>query len=194
MNEVQGLDTGQNGPSRNPNRTYIIVAAVLLVVIIIAAVLLITFGIPALTGTKEPTATFTPEPKPEPTNTPPPTPEPEVMQLTETPAFVYESAGVRPGVEWTGFFGHVVDVDGNPVPGMTVMVWDGDGEPFSDPTQTDQDGNYEIVLADAPLAGTWNIQLLTEDGQPASNPFGVQTDTNTVTGIQQIQILWKQLP
>jgi len=200
MNEVQEPDTGQSGPSRDPNRTYILVAAVLLVVIIVAAVLLIVFGIPALTGTKEPTATtaaepsitevptFTPEPEPEPTL------QPGVMQYPETPAFIYESAGVRPGVEWTGFFGQVVDAGGNPVPGVTVIVWYGDGKRFYDPTQTDQDGNYQIILADAPLGGTWNIQLLTEDGQPASKPFGIQTDTDTETGIQQIQIIWKQLP
>ncbi len=193
MNEVQGLDTGQNEPSRSPNRTYIIVAAVLLVVIIIAAVLLIVFGIPALKGTKEPTATT--EAEPEPTHTPPPPTRPPLeMQYTETPAFEAESAGVRPAIEWTGFFGQVVDADGNPVPGVLVIVWDGEGKPFDDPILTDQDGNYEIVVAYAAEADTWFVQLLTEDGQPASNPFGFDTDTNTETGAQQGQILWKQVP
>jgi len=193
MNEVQELDTGQNEPSHNPNRSYVIVAVVLLVVIIIAAVLLIAFGIPALKGAKEPTATT--EAEPEPTHTPPPpTLPPLEMQYTETPEFEYESAGVRPGIEWTGFFGQVLDADGNPVPGVIVIIWDDVGKPVSDPTPTDQDGNYQIVLAEAPLEGTWNIQLLTEDRQPASNPFGIQTDTDTETGIQQIQIIWKQVP
>jgi hypothetical protein len=80
------------------------------------------------------------------------------------------------------------------VEGVPVIVWYRDGQPASSPTPTDQDGNYEIVLADAPLAGTWTIQLLTEDGYPASKLFTFQTDEDTETGIQQIQVLWQQIP
>ncbi len=206
MNEVQELDTGRNEPSRSPNRTYIIAAAVLVVVIIVAVVLLVTYGIPALKGTEEPTAateaepsvtqvpTSTPGPAAEPTDTPSPVLPPLVMADTDTPAFDYDGAGARPGLEWTGFFGQVVDADGNPLPGVPVIVWYRDGQPAADPTPTDQDGNYQIVLADAPLAGTWTIQLLTEDGQPASKLFTFETNENTETGIQQIQVLWKQKP
>lgn len=210
MSEIKELDTEQKDPSRNTNRLYIIAAAVLLVVIVIATVLLITQGIPALKGEKEPTAapaveppptqvaTFTPGPTKEPTHTPipppSPTPPPMVMSDTDTPIFDFESAGARPGLEWTGFFGSVLDTADNPVEGVPVIIWYRDGQPASSPTQTDQDGYYEILLADAPLAGVWTIQLLTEDGYPASKLFTFQTDENTETGIQQIQVMWRQIP
>jgi hypothetical protein len=210
VSEIEELDTEQKGPSRNPNLLYIIAAIVLLIVIAVAAVLLITQGIPALMGDKEPTAaaeveptatqsaTFTPGPTKEPTNTPLPSPSPTlpplVMSDTDPPAFDFESAGARPGVEWTGFFGQVLDTAGNPVAGVPVIIWYRDGQPASDPTPTDQDGYYEILLADAPLAGTWTIQLLTEDGYPASKLFTFQTDEDTETGIQQIQVLWREIP
>ena len=210
MSEIEVLDTGQEKPPRNPNRMYLIAAAVLLVVIVVATILLITQGIPALTGDKEPTAeagieptatqvaTFTPGPTKAPTNTPipppSPTPPPLTMSDTDTPIFDFESAGARPGVDWTGFFGNVLDTAGNPVAGVPVIVWYRDGQPASSPIQTDQDGYYEILLADAPLAGMWTIQLLTEDGYPASKLFTFQTDENTETGIQQVQVMWREIP
>jgi hypothetical protein len=35
---------------------------------------------------------------------------------------------------------------------------------------------------------------LTDDYQPASKLFSFDTDENTETGIQQIQVIWKQVP
>jgi len=219
VNEIKELDTRQeepeqgsapNRPSRNPNLLYIVAAAVLLLVIVVAAILLITKGIPALMGKTEPTAaaeieptatrvaTFTPGPTKESTNTPvppsSPTPPPLTMSDTDTPIFGFESAGARPGKEWTGFFGQVLDTAGDPVAGVPVVIWYRDGQPASDPIQTDQEGYYEIVLAQAPLAGVWTIQLLTEDRYPASKLFTFQTDENIEVGIQQIQVMWRELP
>ena len=210
MNEIKELDSAPNKPSRNPNLLYIVLAAVLLLVIVVATVLLITQGIPALMGDREPTAaaevepsatpvaTYTPAPTQESTHTPEPSPSaalsPPVMSDTDTPIFDFESAGARPGKEWTGFFGQVLDTAGNPVAGVPVIIWYRDGQPASETVQTDQDGYYEIVLADAPLTGMWTIQLLTGDGYPASKLFTFQTDEDTETGIQQIQVMWQEIP
>ncbi|MGD8903123.1 MAG: hypothetical protein PVI67_06130 [Anaerolineae bacterium] len=209
MSEIQPMDPGQQKPSKGSNRIYIIAAAVLLVVIVVTTVLLITEGIPALLGDKEPTptaeepsatqvATFTPGPTAGPTSTALPTEAPTYpppsMADTDTPLYEYQSAGARPGEAWTGFFGQVLDAAGEPLEGVPVIVWYRDGTPASPPTPTDQDGNYEIILADGPLAGTWTIQLLTEDLQPASTLFTFETDENTETGIQQIQVIWQQIP
>ena len=209
MSEIQPVDPGQQKPSEGSNRIYILAAAVLLVVIVVTTVLLITEGIPALLGEEEPTptaeesaatqvATFTPGPAAEPTNTAIPTeaptyPSPSMVD-TDAPIYEYQSAGARPGEAWTGFFGQVLDTAGQPVEGVPVIVWYRDGQPASPPTLTDQDGNYEIILADAPLAGAWTIQLLTEDMQPASRLLTFDTDENTETGIQQIQVIWQQIP
>jgi hypothetical protein len=209
MSQIDESNDEQASPTRNPNRLYIIIAAILLVIIVVVVVLLITQGFPGLIGKQEPTATmepeptatwvptFTPRPTQEPTDTPPPVSPtaPDLsMSDTDTPIFDFGSAGARPGVDWTGFFGHVQDTAGNPVEGVFVIVWYRDGQPASPAVPTDKDGNYEIRLADGPLAGTWSIQLLNPDGSPASKLFTFRTDENTETGIQQIQVIWKQIP
>lgn len=209
MSQTEVSNGRQEGPSRDPNRTYIIVAAVLLIIIVIAAILLITYGIPALRGEPEATPvteveatatqvpTFTPGPTREPTQTtapPSPTTPSLIMSDTDTPLFDFESAGARPAPDWTGFFGQVLDQSGGPVPGVSVIIWYRDGQPASSVVETDQEGSYEIRLADAPLAGTWTIQLLNEDLSPASKLFTFETDDNTETGIQQIQVIWKESP
>ena len=220
MSETEEMGSGQTGKSRNPMRLYILLAVALVVVIVVAGILLVTKGIPALKGKPEPTAvaggataatpvpTFTPGPTKAPTSTPPPTSPPTpsalVMSDTDTPTFDFANAGGRPGVEWTGFFGQVFDAQGKPMPGVSLVVWyrDGaavspvaaDGAPLSPVVKTDDTGTYELRLANAPLAGTWTIQVLTDDWQPASKLFTFKTDENTAAGIQQIQVIWKRAP
>jgi hypothetical protein len=209
VNETEKTNTGRGGSPSNPTRLYILLAVLFAVVIVVAGILLITKGIPALKSGGEPTAatagmttatsvpTFTPGPTKAPTNTPPPalspTPSALVMSDTDTPLFSFESAGARPGVQWTGFFGQVFDSQGNPMPGASLIVWYRDGTPASRVVKTDDTGTYEIRLADAPLAGTWSIQVLTDDWQPASKLFTFTTDENTETGIQQIQVIWRRV-
>ena len=208
MSEVQELGTGPTEPSGNSIRWYLLLAGALLLLIVVVGALLISKGIPALIGEKEPVAlspteppvtlvpTFTPEsvqpPAVLPTE-PPPTRSAPVMSEPVTPLFDFDSAGARPGVEWTGFFGQVFDATGRPMPGIWLIVWQ-DRNPASPAVQTDENGYYEIHLADKPLAGTWSIQVLTDDWQAASKVFTFETDTDTQTGIQQIQVLWKQIP
>lgn len=210
MSEARETNKSEKGPVQDPTRLYILVAAALVVIIIIAAILLFTIGLPAWRGEDKATATaestplatavptYTPGPTQEPTNTPLPSPSPTmsapVMSDTDAPAFEFVNAGARPGVEWTGFFGQVLDESEQPLSGVTVIVWYRDGQPAASPVQTDESGYYEIRLADAPLTGSWTIQVLTADGQPASKLFTFQTDEDTEAGIQQIQVLWKRVP
>ena len=210
MSETESMNSGQAGPSRGVPRGYIVVAGVLVVVIVVAIILLLSGGLPGSNGTEEPTAvaeaegtatpvpTFTPGPTQPPTNTPPPPPTPTlsapVMLDTDAPLFEFDSAGARPSTEWTGFFGQVLDAQGQPLSGVSVVVWYRDGVPASDVVTTDEQGAYEIQLAEAPLAGTWSIQVLTDDWQPASKLFTFNTDTDTTSGVQQIQVIWKRIP
>lgn len=208
MSESKEQSAGQRSPFQGPTRLYVLVAAVLIVVIIVVVALLITKGIPALRGEPEPTTvaetaptavpTFTPGPTKAPTSTPLPSPTatlaaPQMLDI-DSPLFAFESAGARPGVDWTGFFGQVLDAQGNPVAGVSLVIWYRDGTAASGVATTDEAGYYEIHLADAPLAGTWSIQVLTDDRQPASKLFTFETDEDTEAGIQQIQVLWKQVP
>jgi hypothetical protein len=209
VSEVIPTENGARGPSRGPVRLYILIAAVLVIIIVAAAILLVTQGLPALRGAREPTAssalqptatlwaTFTPRPTQPATATSEPTPLPTaapVMAAPQTALYVFQSAGARPGAEWTGFFGTVQDASGAPLAGVPLIVWYPDGQPASPAVETDEDGYYEIHLEDLPLAGTWTLQVLTEDGQPASELVTFQTDENTETGIQQIQVLWQRAP
>jgi hypothetical protein len=210
VNEFAEGDMGPEGESPDALRPYILMAAALVVVIVIAIILIVTVGLPAFRGESQETAvadadtsatmvpTSTPSPTPEPTPVPSPSPWPTmpalVMSDTDDPAFEFVSAGGRPGVEWSGFFGQVLDADGQPLPGVPVVVWAEDGQPAVPPVRTDGNGDYEIRLAEAPCAGNWTIQVLTVEGQPASKLFTFRTDENSEIGIQQIQVLWKQMP
>jgi hypothetical protein len=219
VSETQTTNGGEKRPSRNPTALYIIVAALLVVIIVVAAFLLITKGLPALRGDQKPTTvaesettatavpTFTPAPTRPPTDTPPPTPLPTMavpaMLDTDTPSFGLKSAGGRPSTEWTGFFGQVVDVQGKPLAGVPVIVWYAEAEgrpaellnsPDSPIVRTAADGGYEMRLADAPYHGTWSIQVLTDEGGPASKLFTFETSDNPQTGLQQIQVMWQELP
>jgi hypothetical protein len=210
VSEAEPVDAGQSEPSGNPTRKYIIIAVVLAVVIVVAAIILVVVALPSLLGSGEPTAaalpeatatsvpTFTPGPTKAPTNTPVPLPSPTpaglVMEDTDSPQYEFDSAGARPSVEWTGFFGQVQDAAGGPVANVSVVVWYRDGTPASDVVQTDESGYYEIRLAEAPLVGFWSVQVLTDDLRPASKLFTFETDDNTDTGIQQIQVIWQQVP
>jgi hypothetical protein len=194
---------------------YAIIAAVLVVIIVIAAVLLITKGIPALKGTEEPTEvadavstrvpTFTPGPTKAPTNTPLPSATPTspafVMTDEYEVAFTYDAPGARPSTEWTGFFGQVFDSEGDPLADVSLIVLDFDGNPVelvdvptSPVVKTDKDGLYEIRLAEGPYAETWSILVLTEEGIPASDFLSFVTDEDAKAGIQQVQVIWRQLP
>lgn len=194
-------------PAKSSNRGYVIAAVVLVIVIVVCIILLITEAIPALRGTRttkvvaESTATTAPTstrtPATEQVETPATTdrePAGPIMQDTDTPLYDFVSAGARPAVDWTGFFGKVEDTAGAPVQGLTVIVWDESGRPTVPPVKTDPAGAYEVRLADGPRAGLWSIQLLTNDNRPASHAFSFRTDTDTQGGIQQIQVLWKEIP
>jgi hypothetical protein len=116
-----------------------------------------------------------------------------------TVAYTLVSAGARPSTEWTGFFGQVLDADGDPLADVPLVVlYPGgtpvelEGVPTSPILRTDDEGTYEFRLADAPLADTWTIVVLDEEGRPASDFMTFRTDKDTKAGIQQIQVIWER--
>jgi len=201
---MSGTDTAQSeqaGPKPRSTRIYILVALVLVVVIVVLAAVLIAKGRgnkAAATPTIAPTAilsatsTSAPTQAPEETVPPPSTPM-LVMADTDTPIFDFVSAAARPSTEWTGFFGQVTDAQGDPIPGVSLIVWTPDGVAASPVVKTGADGSYEIRLADKPLAGTWSIQVLTDDLRAASKLQTFRTDGDAQTGIQNIQVLWQKV-
>jgi len=198
MRETVETDSSPSGPSSGSPWLYMILAVVLIAVIIVVGAILIKTVLPGLKDSQQPTVaptlaltlTFTPVSTSAPTSTPPAL----AMHDTDTPRFDFESAGARPSEGWTGFFGQVLDAQGEPVAGVGVVVWYRDGTPASEVVHTDESGCYEIRLAEAPLGGSWSIQLLSDDGQPASKLFTFNTDDDVTSGIQQIQVIWKEIP
>ena len=198
---MSGTDTAQFGPAgpkRRSTRIYALVALALVAVIVILAAILIAKG----RGKKEtatPTATLSPTSTSSSAQAPADTPPPVevapslIMTGTDNPVFDFVSAGARPSTEWTGFFGQVTDAAGEPVAGVPLIVWYADGTPASPVVRTDENGNYEIRLADGVLAGVWSIQVLTDDMQAASKLQTFRTDKSTETGIQNIQVLWQKV-
>ena len=203
MSGTDTTESGKTGQQPRSMRIYILVALVLVAVIVLLAAVLITRGrgkkeaaAPTATTMATVSPTSTPGSTQAPVDTPPPTATVPalVMTGTDTPVFEFVSAGARPSAEWTGFFGQVTDAQGDPIPGVQLIVWYADGVTASPVVRTGADGSYEIRLANKPLAGVWSIQILTDDMQPASNPQAFRTDENTDTGIQNIQVLWQKVP
>jgi hypothetical protein len=206
------------GLGQGSNRLYIILAAILIFVIVVAVILLVTKGLPALRGEPTPVAqaetesaptivpTFTPGPTRPPTDLPPPAATPTLappqMSDPAEPLFDLQGAAGRPSAEWTGFFGQVLDASGQPLAGVPLILWypDPEGNPVElvgapDPPviRTDEDGNYELRIADTPFGGLWTIQVLTEEGQGASKLFTFETSDDPGKGFQQIQVIWQRV-
>ena len=208
-------------PPRSPIRWYMVAAALLVVVIVVALVLLLTNVLSGPGGDVEPTAVteieatatsaptsapaVAPSPSLEPTDTPLPmptdTPPAFVMTDTYPILFTYESAGARPSTEWTGFFGQVLAANGDPLADVSLIVlYPGgvpvelEGVPTSPLVKTGADGSYEIRLAEGALADTWSLAVVTPDGLPASEFLTFRTDTDTEAGVQQIQVIWREMP
>ncbi len=202
MSGTDIAEPGQAGPKRRSTRIYALAALALVVVIVILVALLVTRGRgknEAATPTVEAAATLSPTSTSSSMQVPADTPSPAevvpslIMTGTDTPGFDFVSAGARPSAEWTGFFGQVTDAEGKPISGVPLIVWYADGVAASAIVKTDVDGNYEIRLADKPLAGVWSIQVLTDDMQAASRLQTFRTDDNAETGIQNIQVLWQKV-
>ncbi len=216
MSENRDERSGLASLWQGPTRLYVVVAAVLVVIIIVAAVLLLTGVFSDQDSDEQPTATvqegtattvptFTPGPTRPPTDTPPPaataTMPPPIMADTDDPQFELQSAGGRPSTEWTGFFGQVLDADGEPLEDVPLILWypDPDGIPVelldapdSPIVWTDADGTYEMRIAERPFTGTWTIQVLADDGLPASKLFTFETSDDPDAGFQQIQVIWQR--
>jgi tetratricopeptide (TPR) repeat protein len=133
--------------------------------------------IPMLT----PTATATPRP---------PTPIPTRRPATPTPTYTatrspwrYSQLGAPTyrdndkniaGCDWLGVGGQVLDTGGAGVSGVKVRVWSG-GYTFPLATSGDSrwtplygPGGWEVNLYNSPRAGSWNCQLVDENGAALS--------------------------
>jgi hypothetical protein len=139
-------------------------------------------------------------PTPEPTNTPTVTatfyvlPSPTITPTptaTKPPEFLlsggvqYDRAGPTTGrgCDWMGVGGNVVDLDGNPVQGLTVLLggeYETKAVNKTTLTGTNLDygeGGYEFTIADdpGPSKETLYVQLFTPDGKTVSPQYFFRT-------------------
>lgn len=165
-------------------------------------------------GTATPTPTATPSPTPSPTPTaggPTPTftPSPAVSP-TPTPAspsgWQFAADGIivgYPDCRRTILEGTIRDAAGSPLAGQRVKVWAPQwGQAVSAPS--DSSGHWEVLVANAPLAATWQAAVVDAAGNlispiagqmyvPQTSPVtaGIPTSTDCVNGHQRLVINWR---
>lgn len=144
------------------------------------------------TDTPTPTPTLTPTPvitrtvKGTPTPSPSPTPGPS---LTPSPTFSPFNYVARVelqrsiyGSNWAGIAGYVLGKDRKHQTNIVVHAW-GDA-PLGATGQQLASGiapqygvsGFEFTLGDKPMIGTWNVQLVGDDGKPLSDVIPIKMD------------------
>jgi hypothetical protein len=136
---------------------------------------------PTPSPTRPPVATFTHTPSPTP---PGPTFSPfKFTQTNEEIQFIRDPYGAQCGT-WMGVSGHVLGVDGSPLPGVTVVGWGGpipeqEKRPFISGSSSNinvtynSPAAYEIYIG-APGEFDFYIQVY-ENGQPVSEAIHLRT-------------------
>jgi hypothetical protein len=108
-----------------------------------------------------------------------PTPGPSLTPSPTFSAFNYETSVEYEtsiyGLNWAGIAGLVIGLDGKQQTNILVRAWgdpplgaDGQEKASSIAPQYGVSG-FEFTLGDRPITGKWNVQLLSDDGQPLSD-------------------------
>jgi hypothetical protein len=133
------------------------------------------------TATVPPTPTKRPPPPPTATATNTPVPSPTPLPYTQLGNTVYQPNTKYPewGCDWLGVGGQVLDAAGVGIPGIKVRVWSG-GYVFplaTSGTKNDAygSGGWEVYMDDHPKEGTWNCQLVDDNGAGLSSVVVFQT-------------------
>jgi len=98
--------------------------------------------------------------------------------------------GARPNCASTGVIGVVRDEDGMPVQGVQVQVQNSAGKSWTS-SLSDVDGQYEITMANGPVADIWTAYVVGGD-QPVSPSYSFQTSSGCVNGLQEYKIDWQR--
>ncbi|MGQ9518202.1 MAG: hypothetical protein ACUVT1_13120 [Anaerolineae bacterium] len=154
---------------------------------------------------EQPAGTPTPPPSPTATATPPavsPTPTP-----TASAGWRFAAEGIIVGYPDCGrtiLEGTIRDAAGSPLAGQRVKVWAPQwGEAISAPS--DSSGHWEVWIAHAPLAATWQAVVVDSAGnlispiagqmhvpQLGGETAGIPTSTDCVNGHQRLVINWRE--
>lgn len=146
------------------------------------------------TPTSPPTATWTPRPPATatPTSTPSPTatPWPYVQH-----GYTYMAPNDKndAGCDWLGVGGQVYDVQGIPLPGVTVRVWAGawEGESTSGHHPEYGSAGWEVYLFDGPRDMTWSCQVV-QGGTGVSPVVVFTTTTSNGCNLNSVRIDFKK--
>jgi tetratricopeptide (TPR) repeat protein len=89
------------------------------------------------------------------------------------------------GVVWTAY--------NMPLAGVSVQAFNtttGTGPLVSNPTNGD--GVYQIILNGDQIQGVWTVQVVDENGQPASQAWGQRLGGECLNGAQELKVDWQQ--
>ena len=84
----------------------------------------------------------------------------------------------------------VRDPNNLPVQGVQARLWNSAGDVWVS-SATDEDGRYEIIVADEPVVGTWTISLIVGE-QPLSPSYSFRTSLGCANGLQEYRIDWQR--
>ena len=163
----------------------------------------LAMAVAALTPT--PTATATPLPTATPTATPvaPNRPASATGGSTSRPApaaatplpqpYILKAMQVRSNCDGFGYIHGIVRSPYDlPLPGVVVQAYNlttGAGPLVSIPT--DANGIYQIILPGDQIDGMWMVQVLDENGFPASQAWGQPMGGGCLTGVQELKVDWQ---
>lgn len=116
---------------------------------------------------------------------PAPTPQPLPYQL--------KAMSIRNNCDGYGYIHGVVwSVYNLPMPGVVVQAFNttsGSGPFVANPTN--EDGIYQIILNKDQIDGLWAVQVLDENGQPASDTWGQRLGGGCLNGAQELKVDWQ---
>jgi tetratricopeptide (TPR) repeat protein len=150
---------------------------------------------PTVTPTSLPTATSTPTqvaPASSSSGTtsaaaPRPTPTPQLLP------YVLKTMNVRNNCDGFGYIHGIVRSPYDlPLSGVVVQTYNlttGIGPLTANPT--DANGIYQIILNGDQIDGLWMVQVIGQDGLPASQPWGQHMGGGCQTGVQELKVDWQ---
>lgn len=96
-----------------------------------------------------------------------------------TASISYQANTTKEGCAWWSVAGSVIDLQGNPLPGLALKITSDDQSvdevQFSGKEKRFGDSGFEVYLGDKPQVGNFTVQLLGRTGQPISDLLTITT-------------------
>jgi hypothetical protein len=123
-----------------------------------------------------------------------PLPASAVQFALNSSGVVYAPNGNGQECNWSSIAGSVTDAKGGALDGYRILITDVKGDEktvFSGSAQTFGPGGFELFLNGTPLEAQYSVQLLTQQGAPASEPYTVTTRADCQSNVAILTFVQK---